>query len=48
MAKCKHEFIGDSEGVHCIKCGLKLTAEEYAEYCKPKKAEKEKKVKEDE
>ena len=26
---CKHEFIGDQQGVLCQNCGLRLTAEEY-------------------
>lgn len=40
MNECKHEFIGTSLGVHCVKCGLTLTAEEYAMLVQPKKTSK--------
>ncbi len=30
MPDCKHVFIGRADGVHCTRCGLKLTAAEYA------------------
>lgn len=32
---CKHEFIGTPEGVKCIKCGYRMTAEEYGKSKKP-------------
>lgn len=28
---CKHEFIGTPDGIKCLKCGLTMTAQEYAE-----------------
>ena len=31
MEECKHEFIGHDGYVECIKCGARLTAEEYRE-----------------
>lgn len=44
MTECKHYFIGTAEGVHCGKCGLKLTAEEYARLmAKPDERKPEKK-----
>lgn len=36
MPECKHIFIGKSDGVHCIKCGLHLSAAEYAQQIKQK------------
>lgn len=30
MPECKHEFIGTTNGVHCTRCGLKLSPAEYA------------------
>lgn len=30
MAECKHIFIGMADGVHCTRCGLKLSPAEYA------------------
>ena len=35
MAGCNHVFIGKADGVHCAKCGLHLSAEEYAHRLKP-------------
>lgn len=35
MSNCKHEFIGTSTGVHCSKCGLKMSPEEYAKFIYP-------------
>lgn len=29
--ECEHVFVGRSDGVHCQKCGLHLTAEGYKE-----------------
>ena len=37
---CSHVFIGKSDGVHCIKCGLFLTPEEYREHIAKGKEEK--------
>lgn len=49
--ECKHEFIGTALGVHCKRCGLQMTAEEYRKHIntkpKPKRAPR-KKVKTDE
>lgn len=39
MTNCKHSFIGKADGVHCAKCGLKLTAQEYAAMAQPAAAE---------
>lgn len=30
MADCKHVFIGRADGVHCTRCGLKLSPADYA------------------
>lgn len=35
MAGCNHVFVGKADGVHCAKCGLHLSAEEYAHRLKP-------------
>lgn len=32
MADCKHEFVGDSEGVYCPLCNLRLSHGEYNKY----------------
>ena len=51
MAECKHEFTGKSDGVSCMKCGITMTAEEYAEYVNKKnqpKRQPRKKVSTDE
>ena len=37
---CKHQWKGTSQGVECIRCGEKLTAEEYAASLAPKKKKK--------
>lgn len=43
MANCQHVFIGHSDGVCCLECGLKMSAVEYGEYLKARnKAEKPK------
>lgn len=34
---CKHVFIGDANGIKCQKCGMKMTAEEYAKHIQNKK-----------
>lgn len=34
--ECIHEFIGKSDGAHCVKCGLHMTAKEYMDYMRPK------------
>ncbi len=55
MAECKHVFVGRSDGVHCTKCGMHMSAKEYASYLqsgqkdevKPKRQTR-KKVKTDE
>lgn len=33
---CKHGFIGDAQGVKCVFCNIRLTAEQYEEYIKAK------------
>lgn len=38
---CKHEFIGNAEGVKCSLCGTELTREEYKAYLNPKEEPKE-------
>lgn len=53
MAECNHVFIGRSDGVHCTKCGLHMSASEYIKYLNPEPEEKpkrqtRKKVKTDE
>lgn len=44
---CTHEFIGNANGVKCLKCGMELTQKEFIEYLnpKPKKTTKKKDVK---
>lgn len=39
MKKCTHTWRGHENGVTCMRCGLELTAEEYAEFLKPKEPE---------
>lgn len=54
MTECNHAFIGKSDGIHCVKCGLHMSADEYAVYLKPENKEEKlkrqsrKKVKTDE
>lgn len=33
--ECEHVFVGRADGVHCKKCGLHLTAEQYHELLHP-------------
>lgn len=35
MADCKHIFVGRADGVHCTRCGLHLTAQQYHELLHP-------------
>lgn len=35
MAECSHVFMGKSDGVHCLKCGMHMTAEEYCKFLNP-------------
>ena len=46
MADCKHYWRGYSEGVYCVKCGKKLTHDEYIALTEkkdePKKTRKKK------
>lgn len=35
MAECKHVFIGCCDGVHCTRCGLHLTGQQYHELLYP-------------
>ena len=44
MADCKHVFIGRADGVHCTRCGLKLSPAEYAAGLKAPKPEAKKPV----
>ena len=39
MEKCDHVFVGNREGVRCEKCGLQMTATEYATYLQPESKE---------
>ena len=39
MAECNHVFIGRSDGVHCTKCGLHMSAAEYVKFLNPEKPE---------
>lgn len=43
MGNCQHIFLGCSDGVDCVKCGVHMSAKEYIEYSAGKnKAEKPK------
>lgn len=35
MTDCHHVFIGRTDGVHCTRCGLHLTAQQYHELLHP-------------
>lgn len=35
MSDCHHVFIGRADGVHCTRCGLHLTAQQYHELLHP-------------
>ena len=35
MAECSHVFMGKSDGVHCLKCGMRMTAKEYCKFLHP-------------
>ena len=35
MANCKHAYIGKEDGVHCTRCGLHLTTQQYRELLHP-------------
>lgn len=35
MSDCPHVFIGRTDGVHCTRCGLHLTAQQYHELLHP-------------
>lgn len=39
MKKCTHTWRGHANGVTCMRCGMELTAEEYAEFLNPKEPE---------
>ena len=36
---CPHVFIGKADGVHCTRCGLHLTAQQYHELLHPPEGE---------
>lgn len=38
---CPHVFIGKSDGVHCTRCGLHLTAQQYHELLHPPESEQD-------
>ena len=38
---CPHVFIGRADGVHCTRCGLHLTAQQYHELLHPPEDEQE-------
>lgn len=40
---CKHEFMGDKDGVTCLKCGLKMGVREYHDFLQQKEAKEPKK-----
>lgn len=40
MTDCHHIFIGRADGVHCTRCGLHLTAQQYHELLHPPEDEK--------
>lgn len=44
MNVCKHEFIGTVSGVHCKKCGISMTTEEYSQYLTFEKVDKPKRT----
>lgn len=35
MTDCHHIFVGRADGVHCTRCGLHLTAQQYHELLHP-------------
>lgn len=35
MTDCRHVFIGRADGVHCTRCGLHLTPQQYHELLHP-------------
>ena len=37
--ECKHIFEGRADGVHCKRCGLHLTAQQYRELLHPPESE---------
>lgn len=39
---CKHEFKGHCNGVTCMKCGIKMTHDEYVKSLKQKEQKNEK------
>lgn len=45
MNNCKHVFIGSAEGIKCRKCGLTMSAREYAEYLALIKSNDKKQIK---
>lgn len=45
MSNCKHEFIGTVDGIRCQKCGLAMSAREYAEYLALIKSNNKKQIK---
>ena len=38
---CPHVFIGKTDGVHCTRCGLHLTAQQYHELLHPPEDEQD-------
>lgn len=42
MSECNHKFKGHKDGVTCLLCGLKMTAEEYASFTDKAPAKKPK------
>lgn len=39
MAECNHVFIGRVDGVHCVRCGTHMNAQEYEKWLKQSSAE---------
>lgn len=45
MENCNHVFIGHADGVTCMRCGLRMTTDEYMAYLGTPAAKKPKRTK---